>query len=69
MSGQVRIRARYQKYKTPWFDYLFVSKKELESLLKGTGWKVRKYLDGPNDMYIMILEKAPLSDSMKKEKA
>ncbi len=57
MGGQVRIRARYQKYKTPWFDYLFVSKKELEELLEGTGWKVRKYLDGPSSLYIMILEK------------
>ena len=57
MGGQVRIRARYQKYKTPWFDYLLVSKKELEELLEGTGWKVRKYLDGPGGMYVMILEK------------
>ena len=51
------MRCRYQKFKTPWFDYLFISKKELESLLKGTGWRAQKYLNGPNDMYIMILEK------------
>ena len=38
MGGQVRIRARYQKFKTPWFDYLLISKKELELLLRGTGW-------------------------------
>ncbi len=57
MGGQVRIRARYQKFKTPWFDYLLISKKELEELLKGTGWKVRKYLDGSRDIYIMVLEK------------
>ncbi|MCK5024092.1 MAG: class I SAM-dependent methyltransferase [Thermoplasmata archaeon] len=57
MGGQIRMRARYQKFKTPWFDYLFISKKELETLLKGTGWRAQKYLNGPNDMYIMILEK------------
>ncbi len=56
LGGQVRIRARYKKYKTPYFDYLFVSKKELETLIKGTGWKVSQYLDGGHQ-YIMILEK------------
>jgi 2-polyprenyl-3-methyl-5-hydroxy-6-metoxy-1,4-benzoquinol methylase len=57
MSGQVRIRARYLNYCTPWFDYLMVSKPELEELLLGTGWKVKKYLDGRKGVYIMILEK------------
>jgi len=57
MSGQVRIRVRYQRYCTPWFDYLMVSKPELETILEGTGWKVRKYINGPNGIYVMILEK------------
>jgi len=57
MSGQVRIRARYKKYCTPWFDYLMVSKQELEAILEGTGWKVQKYLNGPQGMYCMVLEK------------
>ncbi len=56
MGGQVRIRARYKKYITPWFDYLIVSKKEMEMILKGTGWQVKRYLDhGP--AYIAIIEK------------
>ncbi len=57
MSGQVRIRARYRKYCTPWFDYLMVSKPELEEILSGTGWKVQKYLNGPGGIYCMILDK------------
>ncbi|MFO7618860.1 MAG: class I SAM-dependent methyltransferase [Thermoplasmata archaeon] len=57
MSGQVRIRARYKKYCTPWFDYLMVSKPELEAILQGTGWKVQKYLNGSGGIYCMVLEK------------
>ena len=29
LGGQIRIRIRYKKYSTPWFDYLLVSKKEM----------------------------------------
>jgi len=57
MSGQVRIRVRYQRYCTPWFDYLMVSKQELEAILSGTDWKVKKYINGKNGIYVMILEK------------
>lgn len=57
MSGQVRIRARYLNYCTPWFDYLMVSKPELEEILVGTGWKVKKFFNGRHGIYVMILEK------------
>ena len=56
MSGQVRIRVRYKKFVNPWFDYLIVSKDEMEMVLEGTGWKVVKYLDHlPH--YIAIIKK------------
>ena len=58
MGGQVRIRARYQTLATPYFDYLFVSKAELASLLRGTGWRAARFLDGPGPAYIAVLEKA-----------
>ena len=57
MGGQVRIRVRYQDYATPWFDYLFVSKKELGVLLDGSGWRVRRYFEGGGPTYVMLLEK------------
>jgi SAM-dependent methyltransferase len=57
MSGQVRLRVRYQTYCTPWFDYLMVSKPELEEILQGTGWKVQKHINGPGGIYCMVLEK------------
>lgn len=58
MSGQVRIRVRYKKYTTPWFDYLMVSKEEMRGLLEGTPWRVHRFLDAEDgEMYIAILEK------------
>ena len=57
MSGQLRIKVRYKRYSTPWFDYLIVSKNEMESILEGTGWVVKKYIDSDNSYYMAILEK------------
>jgi SAM-dependent methyltransferase len=57
LPGQLRLRIRYQQYATPWFDYLFVAKGELEHLLAGTGWRVAQYLDGEESAYIAIIEK------------
>ena len=59
MSGQVRARCRYKTLATPWFDYLMVSKKEMEEIVSGTGWKVRRYFDsdGPRPNYIVIIER------------
>lgn len=59
MPGQVKIRVRYRDLIGPWFDYLFVSVKELKGLLKGTGWQVRKlYPSKETPLYWMVLAKA-----------
>jgi SAM-dependent methyltransferase len=57
MGGQVRIRIRTGRRMTPWFDYLFVSKSELEELVRDTGWRVARYFDSPGAGYIAVLEK------------
>ncbi len=57
MPGQVRLRVRYKKCATPWFDYLFVSKEEMHGILKGTGWRVARFIDSKGPCYISILEK------------
>ena len=60
MSGQARIRIRSGKYATKWYDYLMVSKKELEEILRGTGWKVKEFIDSidsEDPEYIAITEK------------
>ena len=56
MAGQIRMRVRHRKLKTPWFDYLMVSREELEQLLAGTGWHLARTLDA-DDMYIAVIEK------------
>ena len=58
MSGQIRLRIRYRQYITPWFDYLFVSKAEMEDLLDGTAWQVKRYIDAADTpTYVAILTK------------
>lgn len=57
MGGQVRVRVRYKRFATPYFDYLLVSKKEMEDILEGTGWGVEKYIDSEGPAYIAIVEK------------
>ena len=57
MSGQIRLRIRYGLAATPWFDYLMVSRAELEELVEGTGWKLTRTIDS-DDTYVAVLEKA-----------
>lgn len=58
MSGQVRIRVRFKNLKTPWFDYLFVSKEEMAQILDDTGWRVAEFLDSGGAGYIGVLSKS-----------
>jgi SAM-dependent methyltransferase len=57
MSGQIRIRVRFEKYASKWFDYLMVSKEEMKAILEGTGWHVKQYLDSEGSNYLAIIEK------------
>ena len=57
IAGQVRIRARSRSLKTPWFDYLFVSRKEMREIVRGTGWHVARTTPARGPQYIAILEK------------
>jgi SAM-dependent methyltransferase len=57
MSGQVRIRVRYRGYIGPWFDYLLVSRNEMKTIVKGTGWKVRRFIGSKGPAYTGIIDK------------
>jgi SAM-dependent methyltransferase len=61
MPGQLRIRVRYRDYATRWFDYLIVSPKEMEDLLGGTGWRIRRLISDvtgdDDDHYVAVIEK------------
>ena len=57
MAGQVRIRVRFEKFATRWFDYLLVSREEMKGILEGTGWEVRSFINSGNSVYIAIIQK------------
>jgi SAM-dependent methyltransferase len=62
-GGQLRLRVRYRNYKTPWFDYLFVSQEEMNSILEGSGWKTSKFIQSKlSPGYIALIEKGRPSD-------
>jgi len=58
MPGQIRLRVRYKIYRTPWYDYLFVSQEELRALIEGTGWFVGDVQESAGPSYVAVLEKA-----------
>ena len=58
MPGQVRVRTVYQRWATPWFDWLFVSRRDMRRLLQGTGWRqVRVLGTTPVEPYVAVLER------------
>lgn len=56
MSGQIRLRVRYQDLATPWFDYLLVSPEEMREIVADTGWRILKFLRSRSPTYTVILE-------------
>jgi len=59
MGGQLRIRIRYRKLATPWFDYLFLSEDELRGLLAGTDWRLARRIEDGGPFYVAVIEKEP----------
>jgi len=57
MSGQLRLRIRYRRYATPWFDYLLVSRDEMREILAGTGWHASRFIDDGGSGYVAVIEK------------
>ncbi|HOD66239.1 MAG TPA: class I SAM-dependent methyltransferase [candidate division Zixibacteria bacterium] len=56
-GGQLRLRVRYEKLATPWFDYLLVSPEELREIVAGTGWQVSRLFEDESAFYSMVLTK------------
>lgn len=40
LSGQLRLRARHLRFTTPWWDYLFCTPAELETVTAPTPWRL-----------------------------
>jgi len=55
--GQSRLRFRYENAVGPWFNWLYVSRSDMRSLLRGTGWHQTRVLGGgPGEPYVAVLE-------------
>lgn len=57
MSGQIRIRVRFGKAVGEWFDYLFVSPAEMESILADTDWQIREFIAPEEANYFAVIGK------------
>ena len=58
LPGQLRLRVRYGSWATEWFDWLFVSERELRGLVRGTGWHAARVLTSqPEEPFVAVLEK------------
>lgn len=62
MSGQYRHRELYRNLKGAWFDWLFVSRDEMQDIVDGTGWEVRSSLRPEGAQYVAIIEKNPKAE-------
>jgi SAM-dependent methyltransferase len=57
-AGQVKLRYHYGDLVGNWFQWLYVSRGELRSILVGTGWKLERTLGThPSEPYVAILVK------------
>jgi SAM-dependent methyltransferase len=58
MSGQIRMRVLYKLFRSHWFDYLMVSPQEMRTIVEGTGWKVKQFIQQPQkSAYAAVLAK------------
>ena len=57
MGGQLRLRIRFKKFKSPYFDYLLVSPRELDQILEGTGWKINRLINSDPAQYLAVIDK------------
>lgn len=57
MSGQLRFRIRHKNVIGAWFDYLLVSRDEMRSLLKDTGWRIARIISEAGPGYTAVILK------------
>ena len=55
--GDFRARIRYGKFRTPWFNYFRVTKKEMAGVLKDTGWEIERFIDKGEPSYLAVIKK------------
>jgi SAM-dependent methyltransferase len=56
--GQVTLRYRYEQWVGPWFQWIYASRKEMQAILVGTGWRMERSLGTQlGEPYVAILAK------------
>jgi SAM-dependent methyltransferase len=55
MAGQIRFRIRFKDIIGQWFDYLFVSRDEMQEILSETDWQVEKFIKSFGDNYFAVI--------------
>lgn len=55
MAGQIRMRVRYQRLASGWFDWLTMSPAELAGLASAAGWRIAD--QAPGIRYAVVLTK------------
>jgi len=58
MPGEMRIRVRYKRYASPWIQFFWASRQDMEHILEGTGWAVSRYIGSGAPQYTAIIGKA-----------
>lgn len=57
MGGQIRFRIRFKSVVGKWFDYLFVSREEMQDILSETDWRVEKFIKSFGDNYFAVISR------------
>ncbi len=58
--GQVTLRYHYEHMVGPWFRWLYVSPREMKSILRGTGWTIERIVSSDlSEPYVAVLAKKP----------
>ncbi len=57
MTGQIRLRIRYNQIIGKWFDYLFVSPEEMHTIVRDTGWKIDELINPDEANYFAVIKK------------
>lgn len=58
MAGQSRFRIRHGKDAGEWFDYLYISRRELDDIASNSGWVISNFIWGEeNETYLAVLSK------------
>lgn len=60
LGGALRIRVRYKRYATPWFDYLLASPREMRALVEDTPWALETVIESEEEGgdYVAVLERS-----------